>query len=320
MVHRPPMHAYGPVPSRRFGRSVGISPIPEKTCSYSCIYCQLGHTTNMTIERKHYFPLDDILADIERVVKANSHGIDFLTLVGDGEPTLSADLGDIIHACKTRFPYKVGVITNGSLLWMEDVRKELGEADVVNISMSTSDPEVFKGMHRPHRELSFEKIMEGIRQFAATFSGQIWAEIMLIDNVNTDYDDLRDIRKFLDNVQPSRIYVMTPIRPPAERWVHIPPPEKILMALSVCGGENITQLERGSFGLDEFEYAEKAISEICRRHPLRLSQARTIEAYFAQRTLDRLVAEGKFKIVDYQHHKYVLPSEFMFGASPSPRG
>ena len=314
------MHAYGPVPSRRFGRSVGISPIPEKTCSYSCIYCQLGRTSRMTIARQHFFPVDDILADIERVVEANKHTIDYLTLVGDGEPTLSADLGDIIHACKTRFPYKVGVITNGSLLWMENVRNELSEADVVNISMVTSDPDVFKGMHRPHKGLSFDKIREGIQLFAATFPGRIWAEVMLVDNVNTDSGDLRELRKFLDKIQPSRTYIMTPTRPPAESWVRIPQPEKILMALSVCGGETVTQLEHGSFGLDEFKTAEEALSEISRRHPLRLNQARTIEAYFAQRSLDRLIAEGKFRIVDYQHHKYVLPSEFMFGTSSAGRG
>ncbi len=307
------MYAYGPVPSRRFGRSVGISPIPEKTCSYSCVYCQLGRTRNLTIKREHFFPVDDILADIEKVVSANEHKIDYLTLVGDGEPTLSADLGEIIHACKTRFPYKVGVITNGSLLWMQEVRQELSEADVVNISMSTSDPETFQGLHRPHVGLSFERVRDGIQQFATTFKGQIWAEVMLVDFVNTDSGEMEALRTLIDNVRPSRTYIMTPTRPPAEKWVLIPSPEKIIMALSLFGGEDITQLEHGTFGLDEFKSANEAISEICRRHPLRLSQARTIEAYFAQRSLDRLITEGKFKIVEYQNHKYVLPTEFIFG-------
>lgn len=309
------MYAYGPVPSRRFGRSVGISPIPAKTCSYSCVYCQLGRTRNLTIKREHYFPLDEIIADIGKVVDANEHKIDYLTLVGDGEPTLSADLGGIIHACKAQFPYRVGVITNGSLLWMEDVRQELSEADVVNISISTSDSDTFRGFHRPHPSLSFERVWEGILRFARSFRGQIWIEIMLVEGVNADLDYMRSLRKIVNEVHPSRTYVMTPMRPPAEPWVCIPRPEKVLSALSLFGGMNITQLEHGSFGLDEFKTSSEAISEICRRHPLRLNQARTIDAYFAQRNLDHLISDGKLKVISYQNHKYVLPAEFLFGNS-----
>lgn len=307
------MYAYGPVPSRRFGRSVGVSPIPEKTCSYSCVYCQLGRTKTLTTKRHSFFPKEAVFADIEKVVRANEGKIDYITFVGDGEPTLSLDLGALIHECKQSFPYKVAVITNGSLLWMEDVRQDLREADVVNITMATSDPDTFKGMHRPHGSLRFEQVWQGIQQFAAEFKGQIWAEIMLVDMVNTDTEAMKSLKTLIDSVHPERTYVMAPTRPPAEPWVHMPRPETILEALALFGGENVTQLEEGSFGLDEFHSAVEAISEICRRHPLRIAQARTIEAYFAQRTLDRLIASGKFKIISYQNRKYVLPSEFVFG-------
>jgi len=307
------MYAYGPVPSRRFGRSVGISPIPGKTCSYSCVYCQLGRTQNLTIRRERFFPIEAILADVEKVVSANEHKIDYLTLVGDGEPTLSADLGALIRACRMRFPYKVAVITNGSLLWMEEVRRDLSEADVVNITMSAGDSEIFRGLHRPHGSLSFEKVWDGIQEFARAFKGHIWAEIMLVDFVNTDLESMHALHRLIDNVKPSRIYVMVPTRPPAEPWVRIPGPEKILSALAFFGGVKVTQLEQGDFGLDAFRTAHEAISEICRRHPLRLSQARKIDAYFVERSLDRLIAEGKFRIVEYQNHNYVLPAEFVFG-------
>ena len=307
------MYAYGPVPSRRFGRSVGVSPIPEKTCSYSCVYCQLGRTKTLTTKRHSFFPKEAVFADIEKVVRANEGKIDYITFVGDGEPTLSLDLGALIHECKQSFPYKVAVITNGSLLWMEDVRQDLREADVVNITMTTSDPDTFKRMHRPHGSIRFEQVWQGIQQFAAEFKGQIWAEIMLVDMVNTDTEAMKGLKNLMDGVQPDRTYVMAPTRPPAEPWVHMPQPEIILQALALFGGENVTQLEEGSFGLNEFHSAEEAISEICRRHPLRIAQARTIEAYFAKRTLDRLVTSGKFKIVSFQNSKYVLPSEFVFG-------
>lgn len=307
------MYAYGPVPSRRFGRSLGVSPIPEKTCSYSCVYCQLGRTKVLTTKRQSFFPKEAIFADIEKVVRANQDNIDYITFVGDGEPTLSSDLGSLIHECKQRFPYKVGVITNGSLLWMDEVRQDLREADVVNITMATSDPDTFKKMHRPHTSLQFDQVWRGIQQFALEFKGQIWAEIMLVDMVNTDAEAMKTLKNLIDSVRPARTYVMAPTRPPAEPWVHIPQPETILEALALFGGENVTQLEEGSFGLDEFHNAEEAIFEICRRHPLRFAQAQIIEAYFAQRVLDRMIAKGKLRIVNYQNRKYVLPSEFVFG-------
>jgi wyosine [tRNA(Phe)-imidazoG37] synthetase (radical SAM superfamily) len=312
------MYAYGPVPSRRFGRSVGVSPIPEKTCSYSCIYCQLGRTRTLTAERQNFFRKEDIFADIEKVVRANEGNIDYITFVGDGEPTLNRDIGDLIGMCKTKFPYKTAVITNGSLLWKEDVRRDLLDADVVNITMSAGDHNTFKNLHRPHITLNFEKVWQGIHRFATEFKGKIWAEIMLVDRVNDDTAGMCVLKECIDTIKPVRSYVMVPTRPPAEPWVHIPSAEKILEALTIFSGENITQKEEGGFGLDEFKNATEAIYEICRRHPLRLSQAQSIEAYFAQRILDRLIAKGEFNVVTYQKHKFLLPSEFVFGPKEKP--
>lgn len=307
------MYAYGPVPSRRFGRSVGVSPIPEKTCSYSCIYCQLGRTNKLTSVRQHFFPEEAVWNDIVHVVDANKGRINYITFVGDGEPTLSLDLGTLIHRCKESFPYKVGVITNGSLLWMNEVRKDLSEADVVNITMTTGDAATFRGMHRPHPSIHFEKVREGVRQFASMYHGEIWAEVMLVDTVNTDDENLRTLKECMDAIKPARVYIMAPTRPPAEAWVRVPPPEAIMRALEVVGGKNITQPEEGAFGLGEFSSAEEALLEICRRHPLRVSQVKAIEGAFAQKALDRLLVEGKLKVVEYRDAAYVLPAEFTFG-------
>ena len=307
------MYAYGPVPSRRFGRSVGVSPIPDKTCSYSCVYCQLGRTRHLTVRRQSFFKREEILRDIEKVVHANEGKIDFITFVGDGEPTLSLDLGFLIRTCKEKFPYRTAVITNGSLFWQEDVRNDLLEADVVNVTMAVSNEQAFHRMHRPHPGIHFKQVQQGILDFASVYKGEIWVEIMLVDTVNTDIESMRALKTQIDAIHPARTFVMVPTRPPAEPWVHIPPPEIVMNALSIFGGKNITQPEKGAFGLDEFSSASEAIIETSRRHPLRLSQARTIEAYFADRTLDRLLSTGKLKVVDYQGHKYVLPSEFVFG-------
>lgn len=307
------MYAYGPVPSRRFGRSVGVSPIPEKTCSYSCVYCQLGRTKKLTSVRQHFFPEEAIWDDIVNVVNANNNKIDYITFVGDGEPTLSLDLGTLIHRCKQSFPYTTAVITNGSLLWMDEVRRELCEADVVNITMPTSDAATFRRMHRPHPSIHFEQVWEGIRQFAAMYHGEIWAEVMLVDTVNTEDESLMVLKEHIDAIKPARTYVMVPTRPPAEAWVKIPSPEVTMKAFKILGGEDITRPEDGVFGLGEFSSAEEALLEICQRHPLRLSQAKAIEEGFTQKALDELLAKGRLRTVEYQNISYVLPSEFVVG-------
>lgn len=307
------MYAYGPVPSRRFGRSVGVSPIPEKTCSYSCIYCQLGRTKKLTAVRQRFFSPEEIWADIEKVVCANQGDIDYITFVGDGEPTLSLDLGSLISRCKQNFPYKVAVITNGSLLWMEDLRDELCEADVVNITMTSADEGTFRGMHRPYPGIHIEQVCEGVQKFAALYHGEIWVEVMLVDMVNTDKENLEALKARVDGIRPARTYVMAPTRPPAEDWVRIPAPETMVEALGIMGGQDITMPEEGAFGLGEFSSVTQALLETCRRHPLRLAQARAIESRFAQKALDRLIAEERLRVVEYRNRTYVLPAEFILG-------
>ena len=306
------MIVFGPIPSRRLGRSLGVNNIPPKICTYSCVYCQLGRTRTLTTERQSFFKKENIYSDIEKVIRANEGKIDYITFVGDGEPTLNSDLGELIRMCKSNFPYKTAVITNGSLLWKEDLRRDIAEADVVNITMSAGDNETFKCLHRPHGRLSFSVILDGVRAFAREYGGEIWAEIMLVDTINDATDKLKALKSFIDEVKPAKSFVMTPTRPPAELWVRKPKTEKIIEALAIFGGEDITHKEEGFFGLDEFHDATEAIQEICLRHPLRLTQAKTIEAYFAQRVVDRLIAKGEFKVVVYQNRKFLLPSEFVF--------
>jgi len=263
--------------------------------------------------RQSFFDKDVIFSDIGKFARANKGNIDYITFVGDGEPTLSIDLGLLIRRCKRNFSYRTAVITNGSLFWQKEVRDDLMDADVVNITMATSDAQTFHRMHRPHPSIHFEKVQQGILDFAAVFRGEIWVEIMLVDTVNTDDERMHALKTQIDVIHPARTYVMVPIRPPAEPWVHIPSPEIIMKALSLFGGTDITQPEEGAFGLDGFSSASEAIIEICHRHPLRLSQARSIEARFSQNTLDHLLSSGKLRVVEYQDHKYVVPSEFVFG-------
>ncbi|MHA1407905.1 MAG: radical SAM protein [Candidatus Heimdallarchaeaceae archaeon] len=171
-------YVFGPVPSRRLGRSLGISPIPFKTCNFSCIYCQLGRTNNFTNERKEFYPVEDIAQEVEEALN-QGFNLDFITIVGDGEPTLYKSLGTLILSIKELTSIPIAVITNGALLYQEKVREDLLDADVVLPTLDVYNEKLFRIINRPHKELKFEKIIEGFRKFREEFKKQIWIEVML---------------------------------------------------------------------------------------------------------------------------------------------
>ncbi|MEW5993618.1 MAG: radical SAM protein [Candidatus Zixiibacteriota bacterium] len=307
------MYTYGPVPSRRLGLSLGVSPIPPKTCSYTCVYCQLGWTTHLQTRRDSFFASADILGEI--IQHSRSTKYDYLTFVGDGEPTLYKDLGWLIRKSKSTLRHPIAVITNGSLLSQSDVRRELLEADVVIPSLDAGNEKMFRAVNRPHRSLTFNEMVLGQIDFRLEFSGQIWLEVMLVRGLNDTDKELQSIAKAVNDIQPDRVYITTPIRPPAEPWVEPPDVTTILKAQQVIGGAAaITALESGDFGLSEFVSAKKAIIEIGSRHPLRMEQANEIERSFSELGVVRHMLEDKELIqVEYNGHKYVLPAHFVRG-------
>ncbi len=307
------MYTYGPVPSRRLGRSLGVSPIPAKTCSYSCIYCQLGKTNNLLSERQSFFPREDVLAEILRLGEAA--GPDYVTFVGDGEPTLCADLGWLIEQTHKELNISTAVITNGSLLWRKDVRENLERADVVIPTLDAGNERTFRLINRPHRDLHFDSILQGQIDFSREYKGQLWLEVMLVERVNDNEEELLSIKRAVDRVRPHRAYITTPIRPPAEPWVQPPDFKTILRAQQIIGGSiTITNLESGDFGLSEFHDAREAILEIGSRHPLRLDQAETIEATFSNvGTVAQMLINGSIVKVTYNDVVYLLPSHFVRG-------
>ena len=169
---------YGPVPSRRLGRSLGVSPIPRKTCTYSCVYCHLGPTTRLTVARESFFPKDEIYDEIASALPEAD--ADYVTFSGDGEPTLCKDLGWLIRRCKADFDTPVAVITNGSLLSLPEVREELREADLVMPSLDAGSAGVFRQINRPERSLEFDTVIEGLVAFRNEYPGLIWLEVMLV--------------------------------------------------------------------------------------------------------------------------------------------
>jgi len=305
------MYAYGPVPSRRLGRSLGVSPIPHKTCSYNCIYCQLGQTGKLQVKRESFYPKEDILSDIEKVM--NPANVDYITFVGDGEPTLCKDLGWLIKSCKNKWQIPVAVITNGSLFFMEDVRQDLKSSDVVLPTLDAGSEDVYRTLNRPHGSIGFEEMLQGQVDFRKEYPGKIWLEVMLVKGVNDSDGSLMEIKDAIEQVKPDRIYISVPIRPPAKPGVRPPEPERIMRAHEILGTSlDLTDRESGEFGLDNFPDLRTTIIEICSRHPLREEQARDIEGRFSrQGSIDTMLSDGSLVRVEYQNVSYLLPANFI---------
>lgn len=223
------MIAFGPVPSRRLGRSLGINNIPPKMCTYSCVYCQLGRTIKMQVKRRAFYEPEEVLQDVhDKVEKARETGeaIDYLTFVSDGEPTLDVNLGREIELLRP-LEIKIAVITNSSLIGREDVREELMKADWVSLKMDSTRREIWRKINRPHGTLRLDSILDGALEFASEFKGELMTETMLVEGVNDDDDHIKEVAGFLARLRPTTAYLAIPTRPPAEEWVR-PPVEEVI--------------------------------------------------------------------------------------------
>ena len=259
-------YIFGPVPSRRLGRSLGVSPIPKKACNYSCVYCQLGRTDKMTAKRQEFFPLEKILEEFDSVENIDEK-CDVITIVGEGEPTLYSRLGDLIIELQLRTEKPVAVITNGALLADEDVRNELMPADIVLPSLDSINQEMFKRVDRAHGSIKYEDVYNGLVQFSKDYKGQLFLEIMLMDGINDDEASLNEFKRLSSKVRYDRLYINTPVRPPAEADIRECKPESIERAVNILGGISIDSLANGSFSSDiEDDY--EAVLSIIGRHPM----------------------------------------------------
>ncbi|MCD6250295.1 MAG: radical SAM protein [candidate division Zixibacteria bacterium] len=273
----------------------------------------MGRTTDLQIKRESYFPKEDILADI--ISSAPEGKTDYVTFVGDGEPTLNKDLGWLIQHTRDRLHLPVAVITNGSLLSRKDVREDLGMADVIIPTLDAGNEMTFRAVNRPHRNISFDSMLRGQIDFRREYSGQVWIEVMLVKGLNDTEEELQSIKHAIDMIEPDRVYVLTPIRPPAESWVKPSDPQTILRAQEIFGGAvSVTELETGQFGLTEFTNARQAIMEIGSRHPLRSEQATEIELMFSESGVVRQMIENK-ELVNFKYNgvDYLLPEHFARG-------
>jgi len=306
---------FGPVPSRRLGRSLGINNIPPKTCTYSCVYCQLGKTTNMTMERRSFYEPEVIFQNVKEKLgelALRNEKADYLTFVPDGEPTLDINLGRTISLLKqTGIP--VAVLTNASLIWYEDVKKDLLQADLVSLKIDALSEELWRKIDRPHKGLKLGPILEGIKKFAKSFQGKIITETMLVDNISYG-DEFPKIADFLKGRKTlDKAYIAIPTRPPAEKWVR-PAEERTInhafqVFSEVLGVEKVEYLigyEGNAFSV--FGKIEEDLLSIMSVHPMR--QEAVIEflrkANADWHLIERLLEENKIVELEYQGNKYYM--------------
>ena len=227
-------YVFGPVPSRRLGRSLGVDLVPFKICSYNCIYCQLGRTTCLTIDRKEWVPVEDVFQQLEQKLGGHSQP-DFVTLSGSGEPTLHSRIGEIIRRIKKATDIPVAVLTNGSLLWQPEVREALLPADIVMPSLDAGDENLFENVNRPHPSISFDLMLSGLQSFREEYTGQLWLEVFLLGGVTAIETEVRKIAAIVENLRLDRLQVNTVARPPAEDFAFAVPRERMVQLTALFG-------------------------------------------------------------------------------------
>lgn len=305
--------AYGPVPSRRLGHSLGINNIPPKICTYSCVYCQLGRTLKMQVQREDFYPLEKIVESLEQKIDnafKKDESIDYLTFVSDGEPTLDINLGEEIETVK-KFGHKIAVISNSSLIWDKDVREALSKADWVSLKMDAVSPELWEKINRPHKSLDIDRILEGIHEFSDLFTGQLNIETMMVEDLNDDPTELEKITDEIADIGADKSYISIPTRPPSEDWVESPSEEKIMKAYQIFKDKGIDVEYLIGYEGDKFassgDVTEDLLS-ITSVHPMRERQV--------QRLLDKkgkdwdevykLIDDGKLVETQFKDEKFYM--------------
>ena len=259
-------YLYGPVPSRRLGRSLGVDIVPFKLCTLDCIYCQLGRTSNKTIERRDYVPVEVVLAEL-RDKLAEGLEADFITISGSGEPMLNSRLGELIDGIKKITDIPVAILTNGTLLHRQDVRADCARADVVMPSLDAGDEQTFQKINRPHKDISIEKLISGLRTFRNEFAGQIWLEVFFVEGLNTDAEQIAKIKDAIERIRPDKVQLNTAVRPTAEAGIKRLDAEKLQAIATRLGdkAEVAADFSPGRCGKHIESKAEDVLSMLKRR-------------------------------------------------------
>ena len=293
-------HVFGPVPSRRLGFSLGVDLIPHKHCTFDCIYCQIGRTTHKETERRSFADPDLVVRQVMEKVE-EGRAIDFISLSGSGEPSLSADMGLIIKELKRRIAIPVVLITNGSLLFRDDVRREASLADLVLPSLDAASEDIFQEINRPHADLSLAHLLSGLKAFRKSYKGKIWLEVMLIKDINDDPQQLNLFKQIIPGLRADMVQLNTVTRPPAESTATPVEGRKLAAVARRIGPacEVIAAFDREARTPGRGAW-QASVIETLKRRPLSLEDiVRTtgVSRDTAKAGLRELAREGRIKVV-----------------------
>ena len=287
-------HLFGPVPSRRLGLSLGVDLVPPKTCTFDCLYCEVGRTTHLTRRRQPY-RVKEIIRELADYLAAPSSDLNYVTMAGSGEPTLNLGLGEIITAAKRLTDTPVAVLTNGSLFYLPEVRAAVADSDVILPSLDAGREENFRRINRPHPALTLDLVVSGLKALRREYAGQIWLEIMVLKDLNDREEELTALKGLLRELAPDRVQLNTAVRPVADKAARPLTPEE-MTAVARFLGENIevTAASRRS-APERLGLKDRDLLDMLARRPMTagdLAQALGLSLVQVRERLGRLLKSG----------------------------
>jgi wyosine [tRNA(Phe)-imidazoG37] synthetase (radical SAM superfamily) len=310
-------YVFGPVSSKRLGQSLGVDLLPPKSCTWNCVYCQLGRTKRFITERSEFFPREEILKEIVDVLDSGV-AIDWVTFVGSGETTLYKGLGWLIHEVRKLTKIPVAVITNGSLLHLPEVRAELLEADAVLPSLNAGSEALYDRIDRPAQGFGFSQHIGGLSEFRKEYSGKLWVEVMLIAGLNDTDEALEELAEVLAGIHPDMVHLVVPTRPAPENFVGVPDEERILRAVFILSkAAPVVHPVKGSMNLKGASDLLEAVTAIATRHPVQEGELEgaLLDCFPGDReavrqAMDSMFASGRFdKVMQGKEHYWVIRPE-----------
>ena len=309
-------YIFGPVSSKRLGQSLGVDLLPAKSCSWNCVYCQLGKTRTFVTERQEFFPREEILKEIKEAIAENS-SLDWITFVGSGETMLYKGIGWLIGEVKKLTATPVAVITNGSLLYLPEVREELLQADAVLPSLNAGSEALHLQIGRPAAGLTFRQHVDGLVAFRKEYKGRLWSEVMLLGGINDSDEALHDLAAVLKKINPDMVHLVLPTRPAPEQKVHIPSEERIEQAIRILSTvATVVHPVKGTMDLRGATDMLHAVSDIVSRHPVQQRELQKAIADCFPGDNDKvtaimrdMLATGRFKLVEHEGEPYWVIKE-----------
>ena len=304
-------YVFGPISSKRLGQSLGVDLLPPKSCTWNCLYCQLGKTKKFVMERQEFFPREEILEEIRQALIVHT-GLDWITFVGSGETMLYKGIGWLIAEVKKLTATPVAVITNGSLFYLPEVRRELLQADAVLPSLNAGTEALHVQIDRPAEGLTFRRHIEGLVAFRSEYKGRLWIEVMLLGGVNDSDEALRDLTVVLKKINPDMVHLVLPTRPAPEQEVHLPSEERIERAIAILSEvATVVHPLKGNMDLRSATDLLEAVTAIISRHPV---QQRELHKAVADcfpgdsekmdDAMQEMLATGRFKLVEHGGEPY----------------